>query len=72
MLNSELERRLRLLESTQLLITGAHCQRCGLADESGLSTTTFLNRHDGDRFVTLCKNSVLCTERREQRAAGAI
>lgn len=47
-------------------IVGAVCERCGLKDADGVVTDTYLERHNGDRFVTLCKNAADCADR--QRA----
>ena len=58
----EIERRLRLLEASQIQVVGARCRYCNNGVQQEL--VTFLNRHDGDTFESVCRNAVLCRELR--------
>lgn len=51
---------------SEIVVVGAKCERCGINDDQGKITDTYLMRNDGDRFATICKNAMECLERQER------
>ena len=42
-----------------IFVTGARCERCGNSDD----LTHYIQRQNGDRMMSRCRNAMLCAER---------